>query len=992
MISPATLSKSIGALCLAGLLIPTGGFSQTPAIPTVGTVQKFSYSSANKSNQGPGQVLVAEKILRFQKASFLQIEFSKIQLGEGSVLEVESLFDDQKQVWEWNKLSEVGLNSVYFNGDTIRIRLFAGPNTKNNSFTIKSVAIGNQVDQLPPLSICGSTDNRVRSFDRRVARLLIRKGSSVGVCTGWLISKVNCFATAGHCLSGSVTLVTAQFNVPLSSSSGAINNPPTSSQYNWEGTAHRLFENGGQGRDWGVFSTLKNSVTGRYPGSVQGSYFLFTAVPSNGTTLRVTGHGADSSPKTFNYVQQTHFGPQKVRGTSFLGYQVDTMGGNSGSPVMISSSGRAVAVHTHGGCTNSSNSYNRGTRQDYAPFASGRSRICTRRPLPDLTPRYISGPAILVAGATASISSRIHNYGTASSPATISGYYISTNSIISTGDRLIYSFTTNALAVGASHFHSASVRLPRDLQNGICYLGVYADRLRRVVEETETNNGLGTRRTCRGLPDLNPTALSSSTTTLVPNQVFWIRSTIKNIGKANSSSLLSGHYFSTNSIITTGDTLLASFTTNALVVNGSQIVTTTVRAPSSLPTGFCYLGVYADRLFRLTEISESNNTRAIRVTCSNPTRKPDLTPTFFSVSTTNWPAGANVTVRSTTKNIGQATAPSSNNGYYLSTNSIITASDTLLRAFVLPSLGVNSSVTHTSTVRIPSNVRPGVCYLGVLNDRTGSIPEVNELNNARAVRGMCFGRPDLVVTSLSTGSLTAGGTFAVRSTTKNQGTATAPNSLTGILISTNSIISTLDDYVGAYGTGTLSAGASRTVITRHSVPYCLHTGRYYVGAWADIARTVVELSESNNIRTVPVTLRGYTGSGRYIQFRPRFGTMAQSTTFASFSARAGGRAQMCITAPRLPNYWYYCLWSSRSFPFRFDSLTSFSISLVNSPIFPRWLGKLNSSGQGFPSFYAPPGVSIPVPFNAYTHVIFFTPSFSSFAGFGSNSIRTFIQQ
>ncbi len=784
-------------------------------------------------------------------------------------------------------------------------------------------------------------------------------------------------------------MVTAQFNVPLSSITGAIRNPPTSSQYNWEGPTRRLFENGGQGKDWGVFSTLKNANSGRYAGSVQGSYFSFSSVPSNGTTLRVTGHGADSSPKSYNFVQQTHFGPQRYRGSSVLGYRVDTMGGNSGSPVMISSTGRAVAVHTHGGCTNSSTSYNRGTRQDYSPFAAARSRICNRRPLPDLRPVYISGPTTLVAGSFATISSRIFNWGTAFSPTTTSGYYISTNSIISTSDRLIASFTTSSLGVASYHFYSTSLRMPRDLQSGTCYLGVYADRLGQVAEENETNNGLGIRRTCRGLPDLNPTALTSSTTTISPNQAFTMRSTIKNIGNTTASAVLSGHYFSTNSTISTSDTLLGSFTTNVLVVNGSQTVSQSVRAPSSLPSGTCYLGVYADRLFRLAEISDSNNTRALRVTCRPPASKPDLTPIAFSASTTTWVANGLVTLRSTTKNVGQATAPASNNGYYLSTNSVITNSDTLLRAFALPSLAIGASSSNTSTVRIPSNVRTGICYLGVLNDRTNSISEANELNNARAIRGNCVGRPDLTITALSASSLLAGGTVSVRSTTKNAGNATASSTLTGILLSTNSLITTLDDYLGGYTTGTLVAGASRTVLTRHRVPYCFRTGRYYLGAYADIGRAVPELNEANNTRALAVALTGYSGSGRYIEFVPRYGTMAQTTTFASYSARQGGRARMCITAPRLRGYWYYCLWSGRSFPFQFDSLTSFSISLVNTPIFANWLGRLNANGQGFPSYNAP-RASIPRSFNAYTHVVFFTPSFSALAGFSNNSIRTLI--
>ncbi|HHI80635.1 MAG TPA: hypothetical protein ENK02_11725 [Planctomycetes bacterium] len=989
------LRKSLSAFCLAGIFTATDTFAQSPTIPTVGTVKAFTYSSPNGGNDGPGQVLVAEKIIRFQKASFLQVEFSKIQLGEGSVLEVESLFDDEKQTWEWNKIPEVGMHSYYFNGDTIRIRLFAGPNTKTNSFAIQSIAVGNPVDQLPPLTICGSTDNRVRSSDRRVARLLIRKGTSVGVCTGWLISPVNCFATAGHCLSGSVSLVTAQFNVPLSTSTGAIRNPSTSSQYNWEGPTRRTFENGGQGKDWGVFSTLKNSSTGRYAGSVQRSYFLFSSVPSNGTILRVTGHGADSSPRTYNYVQQTHFGPQRFRGSSVLGYRVDTMGGNSGSPVMISSTGRAVAVHTHGGCSTSSTSYNRGTRQDYLPFVTGRARICTRKPLPDLKPVFVSGPTTLVAGASATISSRIYNYGTASSPSTTSGYYISTNSIISTMDRLIASFTTNALGVGTSHFHSASVRMPRDLPSGTCYLGVYADRLRRVAEESEVNNGLGTRRTCRGLPDLNPTALAASSTSISPSQIFTMRSTIKNIGKANSPSNISGHYLSTNSVISTGDTLLGSFTTNALAVNASHTVTQVVVAPRNLPTGFCYLGVYADRLFKVNEILEGNNTRAFRVACNPPAPKPDLTPITMSATSTTWVAGGFTTVLSTTRNIGLSTAPASNNGYYLSKNSVITNRDFLLQAFSLPSMPANSSVANRAVVMIPFSAPSGTCYLGVLNDNTGSISEANELNNFRVIQGTCTGKPDLIVTDFTSSKLQAGSIATFKSTVKNIGTATAGSTLTGFRLSISKTQTSLEDYLGGYFTGTLPAGASKTVVSRHAIPYCYLWSSYYLRATADFDARVTELKEDNNTKTNFVTILGYSGSGRYIQFVPRYGTMTKSTTFASYSLSLGsslaGKAQMCITAPKLWNHWYYCLWSGRSYPFQFDSLTSFSISLVNTPIFAKWMGKLNIHGQAFPSFNAPRGATIPRSFNAYTHVVFFTPSFSAVAGFSSNSIRTLIQ-
>ncbi|HHI80634.1 MAG TPA: hypothetical protein ENK02_11720 [Planctomycetes bacterium] len=743
--------KPSASFLLPLLLAASPLLAQNTSIPKVGTVRAFPFVSPNGINRGTSPVLVTEKVIRFQDASFLQVEFSQIRLQKGSYLEVESLFDDQKQTWTWNRIQEIGMHSYYFNGDSVRIRLFAGPKTEKNFFAIRSVAVGNSTHHLPPLSLCGTIDKRVRSFDRRVARLLIRVGSQVGVCTGWLISPVNCFATAGHCFAGSVSLVTVQFNVPLSLRTGFFVNPPLSSQYNWEGSTRRIFENKGKGKDWGVFSTLKNAKTGRYPGSVQQSHFLFASIPSNGTLLRVTGHGTDSSPKTFNYVQQTHNGPQKKLGSSFIGYRVDTMSGNSGSPVMISFSGRAIAVHTHGGCGTSSTSFNGGTRQDYAPFASARSRICTRRPLPDLRAESVSGPDPLIAGNSVTVSSRIFNAGTASSPSTVSGYFISTNSIISTADRLIASFTTNPLAIGGSHLHSTALRLPRDLQNGSCFLGVFADRLHRLPEENETNNGLGVKRTCRGLPDL-------------------------------------------------------------------------------------------------------------------------------------------------------------------------------------------------------------------------------------------------LIKSLSSTSLSAGGVAAITSSVRNNGKTSANSSFTGILLSLNSTITTSDDYLGGYATGSLAPGALKTVTSRHAIPFCYATGRYFVGAIADIGRIISESDESNNTRAIPVSLTGYAGSKRMIQFVPRFGTMAQSTTFASYSARKGGKAKMCITAPRLGGHWYYCLWSSRSFPFQFDSLTRISIGLVNIPPFTNWFGKLDLKGRGFPAWDAAGHGTLSKGFTTFTHVLFFTPTFSAISGFSSNSVRTLIRR
>jgi hypothetical protein len=161
----------------------------------------------------------------------------------------------------------------------------------------------------------------------------------------------HCFLSAGHCV-GSID--TVQFNVPLSSPSGSLNHPPPSDQYAVDPTS--IQSNGGQGtgNDWAYFGCFPNSVTGLSPAVAQGAYFtLAPPPPVAGNTIRITGYGADSG--TADNTQQTHAGPFVLDSGTTLGYQADTQGGNSGSPVIWDEADVAIGIHTHGGCSSGSN-------------------------------------------------------------------------------------------------------------------------------------------------------------------------------------------------------------------------------------------------------------------------------------------------------------------------------------------------------------------------------------------------------------------------------------------------------------------------------------------------------------------------------------------------------------------------------------------------------------------------------------------------------------
>ena len=79
---------------------------------------------------------------------------------------------------------------------------------------------------------------------------------------------------------------------------------------------------------------------------------------------------------------------------------------------------------------------------------------------------------------------------------------------------------------------------------------------------------------------------------------------------------------------------------------------------------------------------------------------------------------------------GQRSAAASTTGLYLSTDSTITTSDTLLGTFSSPSLGAGGSDSESIALSLPTNLTAGTYYLGVIADYNGQISESNETNNA----------------------------------------------------------------------------------------------------------------------------------------------------------------------------------------------------------------------------------------------------------------------
>lgn len=325
----------------------------------------FSYTDTSYTlNSGPHSSAAGaeetqttfRQTVRIVDANWLQVRFGDFDLGERSTLVITSLEDNATQTLDHEALSQADGQSAFFNGEAIELELRVAPGESGVFFDISGLNVGDGSSKFRKETLCDGDDDRASSSDAAVGRLVNCGGGSCSVCTGWIISN-GWHLAAGHCNYGGQL----QFNVPQSTSSGAIVFPPPEDQYPVDGGSVTSVDNG-VGDDWGVFAVNDNSDTGLQPVEAQNAFYRVSR-DHGPSTLRVTGYGADDG--TDNFTLQTDTGPSEGETVQsaddvFWQYRVDTEGGNSGGPVRLTSSRLGVAIHTNGGCTDSGGS-NSGT-------------------------------------------------------------------------------------------------------------------------------------------------------------------------------------------------------------------------------------------------------------------------------------------------------------------------------------------------------------------------------------------------------------------------------------------------------------------------------------------------------------------------------------------------------------------------------------------------------------------------------------------------------
>ena len=300
----------------------------------------------------------------------------------------------------------------------------------------------------------------------------------------------------------------------------------------------------------------------------------------------------------------------------------------------------------------------------------------------------------------------IHNQGNANAVATRVNIYLSRDAQIGSGDQLLTSLDIEALAAGKmttkGFTMSPNVAL---IPNGTFYVGLIVDRADLVKESDEQNNS------------------------------FYWASPQLTVNKGNSTSTLDVSPTVLN-FISDGETQTLSFTSNTSWSISESLSWLSVSPVSGNNNGTPSVSCQANlsTAARTGTIAIIGAGKVITVTVNQAgttTIAPDLTCTGGDLQINQ--SGSNYSLRISNlriSNQGNAIAPSSRAGIYLSSDQNFSTSDQLVGSLDIQALTSGGFVLRRVDVTFNTlNLSAGQYYIGVLVDNVQAITERNENNN-----------------------------------------------------------------------------------------------------------------------------------------------------------------------------------------------------------------------------------------------------------------------
>lgn len=486
---------------------------------------------------------------------------------------------------------------------------------------------------------------------------------------------------------------------------------------------------------------------------------------------------------------------------------------------------------------------------------------------PNLRATSVSvGQTVVEAGQILQVTDTVDNLGSGTASSFVVGIHLSSDSTITSTDLMIGVRAVTQLAPGQESTATGPITIPLSTLAGSWFVGTVVDVQDDIEELDEFDNTAVAAQvleiTAPPLPDLAVGQLSFSPVTVDVGSLLEVSDSVANVGMATSGATQAAIYLSVDAIITDADLLIGTRIVPALGVGEDSLLSSSFVIPTGTAGGNYHVGVIADHLGVVPELSEANNILASSalVTVVVPPL-PDLAMTGFSFTPGVITAGAGgmLSITDTVVNQGVLNSGSFRVGLYLSTNTAITGSDLLIGSRMITNLAPGESSTATTSFPIPSTISGGSKFVGAIADDLQAVTELTIGNNTifagntLDIVSSPDPMPDLEMKNLtfSPHTVVAGSTLSFQDQVRNIGTLSSGTFHVGVYLSDDIDVTTDDLMIAERVVFNLAIDFGSASSFQAILPNDLAEGDHFIGAIADNRMVVMEGDEENNVfRTV----------------------------------------------------------------------------------------------------------------------------------------------
>ena len=294
-------------------------------------------------------------------------------------------------------------------------------------------------------------------------------------------------------------------------------------------------------------------------------------------------------------------------------------------------------------------------------------------------------------------------------------YRLSTNDFISSGDTLLASgsFSFNYGTTGSVFAPTRTLTIPKSMPTGDYWVGLLLNHSDASSSNNDSSGQDAWDLHVNGVADPAITAYQASTGQVFLGDTMQIQYIIQNLGGDPSNTIDVSVRASTNTIISTADPEVASFSHSGLN-GGSSFDSGVVNIimPTSLGEGNRYVGII---------ISSSNDVDTSGTSnVAGPTSpitlvgRPDVAVSNFNADNGTYYHGQTVSIPAfTISNAGTAATGTIPLEVRVSTNNFISSADTLARTGSVSSHNPGDSTNYSWSFTVPSSLTPGDYYAGL---------------------------------------------------------------------------------------------------------------------------------------------------------------------------------------------------------------------------------------------------------------------------------------